>query len=692
MALTEPRWQSVAFRRRLLLALLVLGQTAAGVWLLTQNVSAVNSGWPAAALIGVFAILFTWIGLGFWTAVFGFVMLRRGGDPLSLSRRFAATSVSLPIGERVALVMPICHEPVQRTLGNLNAVCQDLDHRGLLANFDVYVLSDSQEPETWLEEQAACADIDARLGGGRLFYRRRRVNLKYKSGNIADFLRRWGARYRYMVVLDADSLLSAEAIQRLLGLMEQRPQAGIIQTAPRLARADTRFARLQQFANRCYGRIHSAGLAAIQLGDANYWGHNAIIRVAPFMEHCGLRQLRGWGLFRGPVLSHDYLESALMGRAGYEVWLEPSISGSFEESPPTLKDDLIRDRRWCRGNLQHLAPLLTLSKLKFCHRVALITGILSYLASPLWLVFLGLSAYLSIASASSGAPLTELINASPASWSLTESGLVGLTISLLLGPRILALIDQGLAGRSQGFGGRWRLMTNTALETLVSILLAPIRMIVHSGHVAGALLNRNLQWRGQNRTGAVGFAEALQHFVWPALACTGLLALIHWYTPDLTPWALPVTLPLLMAPVLMLWLAGPANPQWMTVPETESPTPVISSALSVQPQGKRLPTLSWFEQAVLSPHYRGWRHRRPPVKNGCKQTVLSRLVDQCAEQGPGALAPDEISLLCEHPDALASLHVRAWHAKPGSPWGSVLARLDDSFVTTAVRNLHGHQS
>lgn len=153
------------------------------------------------------------------------------------------------------------------------------------------------------------------------------------------------------------------------------------------------------------------------------------------------------------MLSHDYLESALMGRAGYEVWLEPSISGSFEESPPTLKDDLIRDRRWCRGNLQHLAPLLTLSKLKFCHRVALITGILSYLASPLWLVFLGLSAYLSIASASSGAPLTELINASPASWSLTESGLVGLTISLLLGPRILALIDQGLAGRSQGFGG-----------------------------------------------------------------------------------------------------------------------------------------------------------------------------------------------------------------------------------------------
>ncbi|KPQ30737.1 MAG: membrane glycosyltransferase [Marinobacter excellens HL-55] len=681
MALTEPRWHSVAFRRRLLLALLVLGQTAAGVWLLTQNVSAVNSGWPAGTLVGVFTILFTWIGLGFWTAVFGFVMLRRGGDPLSLSRRFATTSVSLPIGERVALVMPICHEPVQRTLGNLNAVCQDLDHGGLLANFDVYVLSDSQEPETWLEEQAACADMNARLGGGRLFYRRRRVNLKYKSGNIADFLRRWGARYRYMVVLDADSLLSAEAIRRLLGLMEQRPQAGIIQTAPRLARADTRFARLQQFANRCYGRIHCAGLAAIQLGDANYWGHNAIIRVAPFMEHCGLRQLRGWGLFRGPVLSHDYLESALMGRAGYEVWLEPSISGSFEESPPTLKDDLIRDRRWCRGNLQHLAPLLTLSKLKFCHRVALITGILSYLASPLWLVFLSLSAYLSIASASSGAPLTELINASPASWSLTESGLVGLTITLLLGPRILALIDQGLAGRSQGFGGWWRLMANTALETLVSILLAPIRMIVHSGHVAGALLNRNLQWRGQNRTGAVGFAEALKHFVWPALACTGLLALIHWYAPDLTPWALPVTLPLLMAPVLMLWLASLANPHWMTVPETESPTPVISSALSVQPQGKRLPTLSWFEQAVLSPHYRGWRHRRPPVKNGCKQTVLSRLVDQCAEQGSGALTPDEISLLCEHPDALASLHVRAWHSKPGSPWGSVLARLDDSFVT-----------
>ncbi|HAU17559.1 MAG TPA: glucans biosynthesis glucosyltransferase MdoH, partial [Marinobacter adhaerens] len=189
-------------------------------------------------------------------------------------------------------------------------------------------------------------------------------------------------------------------------------------------------------------------------GEATYWGHNAIIRVAPFMAHCGLRKLRGPGLFRGPVLSHDFIEAALMGRAGYEVWLEPAIAGSFEESPPTLEDDLIRDRRWCRGNLQHLWLLATLGKIRLAHRMALVTGIFSYLASPLWLVFLGLSGYVALADSTP---------ALPGVMATTDTGsgpgflLVLVTSVLLFGPRLLAIADHSLAKRTTRFGGLLRL-------------------------------------------------------------------------------------------------------------------------------------------------------------------------------------------------------------------------------------------
>ncbi|HET8850418.1 MAG TPA: glucans biosynthesis glucosyltransferase MdoH [Marinobacter sp.] len=683
MAETESRWQPVAWRRRATLATLVLGQTAAAVWLLTRSLPAATDGVIGPVLLAVSAILFTWIGLGFWTAAFGFLILRRGGDPFSLAQRAPDTGsidhTSAP-AQRVAVVMPICHEPVQQTLSNLKAVYQDLEHQGALLPFDFYVLSDSRDPEVWLEERAACADLASRLGArGRLFYRRRRINLKYKSGNIADFLRRWGSRYRYMIVLDADSLLSADAMVRMLGLMEQNPRVGILQTAPRLGRARTRFARLQQFASRAYGRMFSAGLAALQLGDANYWGHNAILRVEPFMAHCGLRQLRGLGLFRGPVLSHDYLESALIGRAGYEIWLEPAIAGSYEESPPTLEDDLIRDRRWCRGNLQHLVPLLTLGGLRFAHRLALLTGILAYLASPLWLLFLGLSGYLAMVTPSAEPALPGLMAATAnGAWSAADTALVALTVTMLLGPRLLALLDQALAGRLHRFGGAWRLAANTLIETLVSLVLAPIRMITHTGHVIGALTNRTLRWQGQNRSGVRSFQDALRYYVWPALACAGVLVLSHWHHPELTPWVLPVAGPVLLAPIMSLWLAALVGERWMTVPEHLDPPPVMSLAEPGRPLGWRWPALSWFEQAVLLPAPAGCPQRRPGHPGSRKQQHLASLIERCVKAGPEAVTPAEQSLVCEHPDALQRLHFAVWHAEAGSPWGLVLARLSQT--------------
>ncbi|SNC61509.1 membrane glycosyltransferase [Marinobacter sp. es.048] len=672
-------WRPVAFRRRFLLVILVAAQTLAGVFLFAQTVPDQAGSGTTATLLTAFGVLFAWIGVGFWTAIFGFVVLRFGGDSWSLSSRVGHVRPGESLSARTAVVMPICHEPVQRSLGGLKAIIRDLEQQGQAGAVDFYVLSDSRNPDIWLEEQAACEQIRQEIGPQQqLFYRRRNINLNYKSGNIADFLRRWGRRYRYMVVLDADSLLSANCISRLIQLMEARPEAGIIQTTPRLARAETRFARLQQFANRCYGRLYSAGLAAIQLGEATYWGHNAIIRVAPFMAHCGLRKLRGPGLFRGPVLSHDFIEAALMGRAGYEVWLEPAIAGSFEESPPTLEDDLIRDRRWCRGNLQHLWLLATMGKIRLAHRMALLTGIISYLASPLWLIFLGLSGYVALTG-----PTPE--SALPGVIVTTEAGsgagvlLVAATALLLFGPRLLAVTDHGLARQTAGFGGLFRLCGNTLLETLAALALAPIRMLVHTLHVVRALLNLKLGWQGQNRSGGLTPGLSLQHFGLLLVSAAAGLTLIHWHAPTLTPWALPVMTPVLLAPALAYWLGRkPGTDTWLQIPEDGQITRVIELASVIRPLCHDIARLSWFERSVLSPVFARISQTGSKPATGKKARALERLVNRCAMEGRQALNHRELSLICNHPEALEALHWRAWHASPDSPWRDVLTRMAQS--------------
>ncbi|STE86909.1 glucosyltransferase MdoH [Escherichia coli] len=209
-------------------------------------------------------------------------------------------------------------------------------------------ISASQSKKAWME-------LIAEVGGeGQIFYRRRRRRVKRKSGNIDDFCRRWGSQYSYMVVLDADSVMTGDCLCGLVRLMEANPNAGIIQSSPKASGMDTLYARCQQFATRVYGPLFTAGLHFWQLGESHYWGHNAIIRVKPFIEHCALAPLPGEGSFAGSILSHDFVEAALMRRAGWGVWIAYDLPGSYEELPPNLLDELKRDRRWCHGNLDEL--------------------------------------------------------------------------------------------------------------------------------------------------------------------------------------------------------------------------------------------------------------------------------------------------------------------------------------------------
>ena len=410
--------------------------------------------------------------------------------------------------------MPICNENVATVFAGLRATCESLSATGALSLFDIYVLSDTADPALRAAEQQAWQRLRQTLGdnpvqaGGRVFYRWRRRRTRRKAGNVADFCRRWGGNYRYMVVLDADSIMHGDTLVALVRLMEQHPRAGLVQTLPQGFGHGTVHARLQQFGNRVTGRLFALGMAYWQLGESHYWGHNAILRVAPFMRHCGLAALPGRGGLSGEILSHDFVEAALMRRAGYEVWLAPQLQGSWEQHPANLLEELQRDRRWCQGNLQN-ARLIAEPGLRPVYRAMLATGALSYLMAPVWLCFVALGLWFGAAGASSG-------------------GLWVLTLLLLFLPRLLGVLTVLLRREQAVFGGSARLWGSAALELLLSAVQAPLRMLAHSVFVVGALTGLRLDWKSPSReAAAVAWRDALARIGVLALPALGL-ALLVW--------------------------------------------------------------------------------------------------------------------------------------------------------------------
>lgn len=681
-------WRRTATVRRFFLTLFVVGQTVVASYFLLWILPYHGGTWVELGLLALFILLYMWIAVGFWTAVFGFVLRLIGGDRHSLLKRHPESELENTALAKTAIVMPIYHEPVKWTLSGLKAVYQDIERTGQLDRFEFHIISDSRDPNVWLQEQAEWHRLCEELGAeGRLFYRRRRVNLNFKSGNVADFLRRWGRRYRYMVVLDADSLLSAGTIVKMVQLMEREPNVGILQTAPTIINGESLFARVQQFANRLYSSLFATGLAAIQMGDAAFWGHNAILRVEPFMTHCGLRKLRGFGLFRGPIMSHDFVEAAYMGRAGYEVWLEPELGNSFEESPPTISDELSRDNRWSRGNLQHLWILLFGRKLRLAHRMALLNGIMAYLASPLWLAFLILTTVeavqMTVASIDyfpeGHQGLFPLWPEWRPEWAI---GLALSTLSLLFLPKFLAIFDAVIHGLVRGFGGVWRLFLSVLLEIVVSVLLAPVRMMAHSRYVLGALLNVSLSWAGQNRTEETTWRDAFLTQFPGMLVGAGWSAFAWSLDPMFFLWSLPVAVPLVLAAPTSVMLSrvglGRAfrKKGLLVIPEELTPVEVLNDARSARALDDEVTVITAVEAAVIRPslnqlHLALARADRQPRR----AELLAPLVRRLADKGPDSLSRNELSQVFRDRTALAELHRLAWRSSPDSFWGRRISSL-----------------
>jgi len=687
-ALVKPAWSApVAWRRaavlrRAVVIGLILTQTLVATYYMLAILPYHGGTGLEDAIAGVFVLLFAWISAGFWITVTGFAVRRSGGDRYSLMNRHPAGQLAATPLARTAVVMPLCHEPVERVTAGLRAVYRCLEKTGMAEHFDLFMLSDSRDPEVWLQEQAQwyrlCQELDA---FGRIYYRRRRVKRHYKSGNIADFLRRWGRDYEYMVILDADSLVGGDTLVRMVQLMQHEPQVGIIQTRPVIVNGETAFARLQQFASHTLGRLIGEGLAALQLGDAAYWGHNAIIRVDAFMRFCGLRKLPALGLFRGPILSHDFVEAAYMGRAGYEVWLEPALGQSFEESPPSLDDELLRDRRWIKGNLQHLWVLATTSGLRFAHRMMFVNGALSYLTAPLWFAFLVLTGTEAVVltlwpidyfpQAHALFPLWPQWH--PA-WALQ---LAAGTAAVLFLPKALALLDIALSRQMRNYGGTLRLSLSLLTETAASALMAPIRMMAHTRFVLGALFNIRLQWGGQNRA-AESRAAAVMRRQGPMIVFGAAWAgFALWLQPVYFAWSLPVALPLILAAPTIVLSGRRRTGDWLSrlgllvVTEEHAPPPVLQRLRDAPPPPPR--RLSHFDEAVIDPQANGIHAALAGRTGRGGAHVMAALLQRCLSEGTAALTDRERARIAQDARCLRALHRRVWCSPGQSYWG---ARVD----------------
>ena len=490
-------------RRRFLFFSGIFGLTSVATWFMADLLWRDGVTVIGAALLGLFVILFAHIATGFCTALVGFYVINRGGD----SSRITAT---LAPGEELtlastAIVMPAFNENVSRVFEGLRVVFRSVQETKQLGHFDFFVLSDSNQPNQWIQEEVAWLELCKQVGGfGKIFYRKRRQSINKKAGNVADFLRRWGKSYRYMIVLDADSIMTGRALVELVALMEKNSSVGIIQTAPRIVNGETLFARVQSFASRLYSPLFLAGLNYWQQHEGNFWGHNAIVRIQPFMDHCSLPELPGREPFGGRILSHDFVEAALMRQAGWAVWLAGDIEGTFEEGPPTLIDSAKRDRRWCQGNMQH-AWLLTTRGFRAASRFHLLMGVMGYLSSPLWLLFMTLStiqvfSLMNLPAGSLDRPedFTALLGyVLKVPEALT---LFALTMLVIFVPNIVSVVvTLGDRAQAEKFGGSRRLIASALFETLLSTLLAPINMAFNSKFVLVTLLGQGVSWVTQKR-------------------------------------------------------------------------------------------------------------------------------------------------------------------------------------------------
>lgn len=666
----SARGRAVVARRCAFVALVVL--TVVPLTVVMLEMIRINGATPLEyVILSLTALLLVPIAISFWMAVFGFVVQAVRGRR-AVADPAGATTLTEPFGFSTAIIVPIYNEDPQRVVAALAATRKSLARTGRLESFDFFVLSDTMDPQRWIDEELAIAAFRNRLPDpARLHYRNRLYNEAKKPGNIADFCRTHGDRYRYMIVFDADSLMGGATMTRLVELMERHPDVGIIQVPAVPVNRRSLFGRLQQFAASVYGPTWSAGLAYLQCGEGNYYGHNAIVRVAPFREHCRLPTLPGEAPLGGHVLSHDFIEAALMRRAGFKVYLASELGDSYEEAPPTLIDYSVRDRRWCQGNLQHMR-LLGMPGLHPISRIHLLLGVMSYLASPLWMLLL----LISTAEALHW-KLTEHEYFAPGEslfpiWEIsirTQASLLFLCVSALLFlPRALALLSR-LRSRSERalFGGGLRLVASCVGECLFSMLLAPVLAVTQTQFVASILMGRNSGWNSQARSDTETTpAQALRRHAGVTLLGLVWSALLLLFSIELFWWMLPVLAGMVLSIPLSVWSSRISMGRWarhrglLLTPEEVEPPAVLQDlrkGLARPATWDTRGTRGALDHVLADPVARDAHFAFVLARRGdpLEEHALEGLVLKCRLLGPRALTDLEQRALLLAPHALSAL-------------------------------------
>lgn len=631
-----------------------------------------------AVLLALYTVLILWISASFWSSLAGFMIRWTGRDHCAITAMTGppkAGGAEAP--PRTVILAPIYNEDTERVFAGLKSVYQSLVATGQDGQFEFFIHSGSRDPDIWVEEERLwhemCEELNAK---GRIFYRNRPEEKGRKCGNVADFCRLWGGRYRYMVVFDADSIMSGATLVEMVRLMERHPRVGLIQVPPIPVNRESLFSRIIQFAGNIYGSMFTAGLNFWQLSEGNYWGHNAIIRVRAFTECCGIPDLPGKEPFGGEILSHDFVEAALLRRGGWEVWLAYDLDGSYEEIPPTLIDYAKRDRRWCQGNLQHLG-LVTARGFHPLSRLHFLMGVMSYLASPLWFLFLvvtGVEAYIE----SQQLPVyffgENLAPVWPVSFAVQMTTVLVVTLAMLFLPKLLALLlllkD---ADRRRAYGGMLKASLSVLLESLFSVLLAPVLMLFQSKFVLAILFRRDVGWPPQRRGDhPTSFKEALIAHGGQTLLGLAAGVLTYYYVPDFFWWLTPVLLGMVLAiPLSMLSShvsLGRTTRRWrlfLTPQEFSQPRVLKLLEDNLQRVAEKpapAAAVSHFAEAISNPFVNALHVSLQPAQSldRRRRHYLEGLSYRVLDDGPDSLSGREKRDLLLHQETLLSLHTWVW--------------------------------
>ena len=566
----------IKWLRRALFIILSLCTTLGGLFLFYHSFLNGPLNWVKGSLIVLFSILTLDLSMVFWMNIIGFIVFISDGDKHSITHANKKISnEKLLSNSPTALLILIYNEDPKPIFDRLHVMYQSLLKTGEANQFEVFILSDTNDPSIRLQEEQLwfqlCNTYDAQ---GKIFFHNRLKNTDHKSGHVQEFCSRWGARYEFMIILDSDSIMAGETLVKMVNIMHTHPKMGILQTTSIPINQKSLFGRIMQFSNYLYGYMQTMGAVFWQVSESHYCGHNAIIRTKAFAAHAGLPKLPGKEPLGGKILSHDYVEAALLREAGWDVTITYDLDGSYEGMPTNLIEYAKRDRRWCQGNMQHTWFLFE-KKMSFFSRGLFLMGIMAYLVAPIWVFFCALTFVLMNQHASE--VVTPVLP-------IYSQLLLLLILSMLFLPKVLSLTWFLFHPKKlKQFGGGVAVVCSAVFEFIFTILFAPILLFYRTKFVIEILLQRNIGWpvpqRAEHR---LSLKEAIQAHWHQTVVGFILFACIAYFVPNLIWWFIPTCLGLMLSIPLSICLSSSAlgkfTREWQLfcVPEEINPPEILA--------------------------------------------------------------------------------------------------------------------